>query len=126
MDYCNGTTHFWSDDSYDRGSYPCPGPDKCADAARKQREYEAPMPEDRHISSDSRVSIKVSIPVTVGGFTGQREQWEEGERDYTVSTEGGRLVLTASDPIGRTIKFNKADLDAALRALNITSGPVMR
>jgi len=41
MIHCNGTTHSWSDDSYSYGSYPCPGPEKCADArARLQAEVQ--------------------------------------------------------------------------------------
>lgn len=32
MAYCNGKTHYWSDDSYDSGHYPCPGPERCETA----------------------------------------------------------------------------------------------
>lgn len=29
MDSCNGYSHYWSDDSYSSGHYPCPGPERC-------------------------------------------------------------------------------------------------
>lgn len=35
MDYCDGTKHYWSDDSYSSGSYDCPGPERCATAKAK-------------------------------------------------------------------------------------------
>lgn len=41
METCDGKTHSGSDDSYSQWSYPCPGPEKCADAARREQEATA-------------------------------------------------------------------------------------
>lgn len=85
----------------------------------------------RHIKPPvdaGRVNIKVSIPVSVGGYTGQRDAWEERERNYDVSVEDDKVVLEESaGTIKRKVKFAKADLDAALRALNqLQPGSVVR
>lgn len=46
MDYCNGHTHFWSDDSYSQGSYPCPGPEHCANSKLLKKQEEEKKSED--------------------------------------------------------------------------------
>jgi hypothetical protein len=65
------------------------------------------------------LNIKISIPVTVGGYTGQRDQWEEGERDYYVRLIDGKVVLEeANGAFHRKITFSNNELLGALGALN--------
>lgn len=74
----------------------------------------------------TNVSIKVMIPVTTGGYTGQRDAWEEGSGDRIVTYEDGIVTLSSMQPSGSIVRFKKADLDAALRALGMSPGPVYR
>lgn len=61
--------------------------------------------------------LRVSIPVKVGGYTGQRDQWTEHEQDYNVSLDGDKVVLHNTGHDGRKITFDRAGLDAALNVL---------
>ena len=124
MDYCNGLTHSWSDDSYSCGSYPCPGPVKCADAAHALKTKIEKETEVTKLASN--VSIKVMIPVTTGGYTGQRDAWEQRGTDQLVTYTEGIITIKSMDSTGRMVQFRKADLDAALRALGMHAGPVYR
>lgn len=73
------------------------------------------------------VKIKVSIPVKVGGYTGQRDAWEEFERDFVVRGDFSEVVLEDEHgSVKRKITFSLNDLQAALRALGLQQGPVMR
>lgn len=61
------------------------------------------------------MNIKVSIPVEVGGYTGQRDAWQSGTDDYTVSLEDdGRVKLVSQGYTKRTIWL---DLDELKRAV---------
>lgn len=139
MDYCNGKTHHWSDDSYSHGSYPCPGWPKCtSEAAKRQMEDDVsdaltdtrsnPDPRGRLITlppahSNVKVNIKVSIPIKLRGPFGQRDEYMTFNREAQVEVEDGNVTLTEGD---REMTFSKTDFDAALRALNYNPGPVMR
>jgi hypothetical protein len=61
--------------------------------------------------------LRVSIPVKLGGYTGQRDLWEEIERDYNVSLDGDSVVLHDTGTAGRKITFDRVGLEAALAVL---------
>lgn len=62
------------------------------------------------------MNIDVSIPVRVGGYTGQRDQWEEFERHYSVCIPDGELVVLEdrSPGLGRKITFSLQELQTAI------------
>lgn len=62
------------------------------------------------------MNIKVSIPVEIGGFTGQRDQWESWQHDFNVDIEDdGRVVLEDSYPgRGRKVWFDLEELQKAV------------
>lgn len=74
----------------------------------------------------SNVSIKVMIPVISGGYTGQRDAWEQREEDQLVTFTKGIITIKSMNHTSRMVQFKKADLDAALRALGMHAGPVYR
>lgn len=68
--------------------------------------------------SKAKTKITVSIPVKVGGYTGQRDQWEETERDYVVTLgDDGTVSLQAQDGVRRKITFDPEALQEALGLL---------
>lgn len=74
-----------------------------------------------------KAKITVSIPVKVGGYTGQRDQWEETAREFNVRLEDDGHV-SLSDPSGnlkRKIILDPEALQEALRILR-PAVPVMR
>lgn len=139
MDYvrCDGTTHYvsWSDDSYSQGSYTasCPGWPKCRSeaAALKHAEEEGTM--EAHGRAEPRipttakpaVTIKVSIPVKIGGYTGQRDQWEEHTYDMVVTGDQQEVELQAQGSFHTKITLSPDAISAALKALNVHK-PVTR
>lgn len=60
------------------------------------------------------MNVIVSIPVRRGGFTGQRDQWEESTRDHKVYFDDGKIMLESSDYGKRYVQF---DLDDLLKAV---------
>lgn len=61
------------------------------------------------------LGIAVTISVLLGGYTGQRDQWEEHTYNATVALdEGGRVVLTTPGPTRRCVAFNPSDLEKAI------------
>ena len=62
------------------------------------------------------MNIKVSIPVTLGGYTGQRDQWEEGLNDYAVTFDPytKMVALKAEGSVQRKIVFSFDDLKKAV------------
>lgn len=50
MESCNGRMHSEMTDAYDSYSYPCPGPDKCANAASMLRKGEGPFKDNEKIA----------------------------------------------------------------------------
>lgn len=63
------------------------------------------------------MNVKVSIPVEVGGFTGQRDAWESFPRDYSVQfDEDGRLLLESDNVHVRARKI-WLDLDDLMKAV---------
>lgn len=75
------------------------------------------------------MNVKVSIPVEVGGYTGQRDAWTAVTLDYNVEIEDdGRVVLEDSTTVGRKIWFDLEDLQKAIAFLQPPkpAGPVMR
>lgn len=64
-----------------------------------------------------KAALRVSIPVKLGGNTGQRDQWEEFERDYAVTLDGDNVVLHDTGLRGRIIRFDRRGLEAALAIL---------
>lgn len=69
------------------------------------------------IEKNTKVMLPVSIPVSVGGYTGQREEWEEYERLFSVTVHDDKVVLSGRDNDGRQITFGRDDLNAALEVL---------
>lgn len=70
--------------------------------------------------------ITVSIPVKIGGYTGQYDKWEEHEGEYAVSVVGDSVELSDRSGIpGREISFSRRALE---KALQIVGGeqPVLR
>lgn len=59
-------------------------------------------------------SIEVSIPVKLGGYTGQRDAWEEGEHNYIVRYGIGTVTLQSSGTVQRKITFQLEDLIGAI------------
>lgn len=59
-------------------------------------------------------SIEVSIPVKLGGYTGQRDQWEEGEHNYTVKYGVGTVTLESAGSVQQRITFQLDDLNEAI------------
>lgn len=68
-----------------------------------------------HIPAIRNLTIKVAMPVTTGGDTGSRGEWEERTSDFIVSGTREHVVLTASD--GRQIALSLNNLEAALAVL---------
>lgn len=60
-------------------------------------------------------NIQVSIPVKLGGYTGQRDQWEESESNYMVKYGIGLVMLESNGPTKRKISFQLDDLEEAIK-----------
>jgi hypothetical protein len=60
------------------------------------------------------MNVKVSIPASLGGYTGQRDEWEEFENDWNVIVAGDTVTLQHTGSIGRTFKFQLSDLNEAV------------
>lgn len=67
-------------------------------------------------SDPSVPKVTVSIPVTVGSYTGQRGQWEQQAHDYVVAINGSNIVLKATDD-SREITLDRHGLEAAIAVL---------
>lgn len=117
---CDGARYrfTWMDDSYSHGASagPCPAlsGERCLvpSCPSNNKPKEDPVP-----NKDTNVTIKVSIPVTLGGYTGQRDQWEEGTSDMTLSVKDGQVTFQSGGSVQTKIVFSAADFDAALRML---------
>jgi len=59
-------------------------------------------------------NIEVSIPVKIGGYTGQRDAWEEGTQNYTVKYGVGVVTLESASTVKRKITFQLDDLNEAI------------
>jgi hypothetical protein len=82
-------------------------------------------------TKNPRVALTVSIPVKMGGYTGQREDWEEVEREYKVSATPDTITLSGTYNPWYKITFDRAALQAALEVLarydeHAKPKPVMR
>jgi hypothetical protein len=114
VDYCNGTTHFWSDDSYDSGSYPCPGQPECvsgkapvkakdialsaaeqakaaAEAQRQAREVEE-LARAREKQESQEQEFRTALPILNEWFPGVEWCWRPGG-DYDLDV----IVWDASE-----------------------------
>lgn len=61
------------------------------------------------------MNIKLQIPVTIGGYTRQRDAWEEYEQEYEVEImDSTHIKLRGSGTIGRTIGFDLDELNLAV------------
>jgi hypothetical protein len=69
------------------------------------------------------MNIKVSIPVEQGGYTGQREQWEQRTGDYYVDIEDDeRIVLESTHPVGSKIWIDLDELTKAVEFVRSREG----
>lgn len=70
------------------------------------------------------MNIKVSIPVEIGGYTGQRDAWESFTRDHVVSLEDdGRVKLEGPAFYSRkTVWFDLQELEEAVAFLKSKEG----
>jgi hypothetical protein len=59
------------------------------------------------------MKVTVAIPVKVGGYTGQRDAWEESERDHAVTVEGDTVTLEGDTK--RKVSFSLAALNESVR-----------
>ena len=91
-------------------------------AERSRRTVE---PNSRSVSDPSNVRVTIAIPVKIGGYTGQREEWEEYERDHVVKVDGDDVTLEGQTDVRRKISFSKRDLYAAIKML-VGQEPVYR
>ncbi len=68
----------------------------------------------------NQVKLKVLIPTKSGGYTGQRDEWEEYETDREVIVDGDMVTLKDPRPYckSESISFSMNDLQAAIKALN--------
>lgn len=111
---CNGQvcTHSWSDDSYSTGggSAACPAltDQRCPASdcpSNKPKEATAVTHPDmtgtpRRIKPTPQPdpNITVAIPVKIGGYTGQRDQWETHTYQMSVTlSEDATLILQSSN-----------------------------
>lgn len=115
--YGTGTVH-WSDDSYAQGSYACPG---CSHPKCPAKTKEAHVHDPRPISNPSApsVALTVSIPVKIGGYTGQRDEWEESTYEMMAVTvdDDGHVIFRGGGSLQRKVSFPRDALEAALRVL---------
>ena len=72
----------------------------------------------RSAQKRSAIKIKVTVPITIGGYTGQRDQWEEASHDMQVTGDRRNLILVGSGSFSRKIILSIDDLEAALAALD--------
>lgn len=78
----------------------------------------------RSVPSKAKAKVTVSIPVTVGGYTGQRDNWEQLERDYTVTVnDDGTVTLESDQHVKRKITFDPEALQEALGILRPSASP---
>jgi hypothetical protein len=64
----------------------------------------------------NEAAITVSIPVKIGGYTGQRDQWEEHTYSMAVSREGANVVLQSAAGSNRArVAFPVSALEAAIK-----------
>jgi hypothetical protein len=59
--------------------------------------------------------ITVSIPVTLGGYTGQRDQWEEHTYNCEVTIDGDNIVLQSKGSFSRKFTLSQSQLEEAVR-----------
>lgn len=75
-------------------------------------------PQPKSNPSKAKTKITVSIPVKVGGYTGQRDNWEEIERDFVVTfNDDDTVSLQDSSGVRRKITFDPEALQEALGIL---------
>jgi hypothetical protein len=67
--------------------------------------------------SSRGAAVKVSIPVRLGGYTGQRDAWEELQHDWTVRIVGDNIVLLEAATPQHKIEIPRAGLESALKIL---------
>ena len=90
--------------------------------AERTRRVHIPPKTDNNV----KVKVTISIPVTLGGYTGQRDEWEAHASDFKVAVDGDMLTLTqVSGSSGTQIAVSKTTLLAALKMVD-PPGPVMR
>lgn len=67
------------------------------------------------------VTLRVSIPVLVGGYTGQRDAWEALTSDMSVAFDPGNpdkvILKQLSGHPQRMLSFSRSGLEAALRVV---------
>lgn len=98
------------DPDYDRGHHE-------SDAEVRERFRNPETPKER------LAVLTVSIDVTLGGYTGQRDSWEQFTEPYKVSVDGDKVILAAYNTIpGRKITFDRRGLESALKILEDYQG----
>lgn len=64
------------------------------------------------------MKVTISIPVTLSGYTGQRDIWEERETDWTVEVDKGEITLRSSDL--QQVQFRLTELTNAIDLFEAT------
>jgi hypothetical protein len=126
MYLCNGRAHYETTDAYDTHSWPCPGPEKCADAARRQKEAEMPIdyiidgaepvPPDKELPEGVALSVHINLRMEE---IGQRDQTERSSPRFTVHAGVDDVIVLERDPQQQaglnSISLDFAALEAAVR-----------
>lgn len=68
-------------------------------------------------ASEEKAVVSVSIPVTIGGYTGQRDQWESLSRKMEVTLDGSNIVLREVGGVGRLVIIPRHGLESAIAVL---------
>jgi hypothetical protein len=69
------------------------------------------------------MNVSVSIPVEIGGYTGQRDAWESHQEDWEVKIEDdGRVLLQSHGYTKRKIWFDLEDLQRAVEFIHDREG----
>lgn len=88
----------------------------------------ARRPVTASVRPDPDPKITVSIPVRLGGYTGQREQWESRTKEHSVKIESdedtGEAILRLTETASRsTVEIPWETLKRAVALVNTAPSP---